>query len=90
MRMPGFTAQQALDPSLTQYRMTSSVGNGASSVRNTYSQASGSPERHGCWCAEPDTRTVCDRRGNCFEKWVCLQWFCRHHESETEASHLGH
>lgn len=90
MRIPGFTAQQALDRSLTQYRTTSSDGYSTSSVRNTYPQASGIPERHGCWCSEPDTRTVCDHRGNCFEKWVCLQWFCRHHESETEASHLGH
>lgn len=90
MPIPGFTAQRALDLSLTQYRTTASGGAGASSIRNTYPQVSGIPERHGCWCSEPDTRTVCDHRGNCFEKWVCLQWFCRHHESETEAAHLVH
>lgn len=80
MRIPGFTAQQALDRSETQYRRTSFESDGTSSVRTlspqAFGQAYGIPNKKDCWCSEPDMRTVCDHSGNCFEKLVCLQWFC--------------
>ena len=80
MRIPGFTAPQALDRSLTQYRTKTSESDGAPSVRTIYLQGFGEvygiPNKKDCWCSEPDYLTVCDYNGNCFEKAVCLQWFC--------------
>jgi len=68
MHMPGFTAEKALSGPFMQYQPMSHHGG--------VSRRTVVPQLGYCWCSEPDSYTVCDSRGNCYEKWVCLQWFC--------------
>jgi hypothetical protein len=80
MKLPAFTADSALSPSLVHYR----TGNHCGAI----TVSSVEPAIDGCWCSEPDTRTVCNRRGSCYEKWVCLQWFCPNKGGEIDAEEL--
>lgn len=68
MKLPAFTADSALSPSLVHYR----TGNHCGAI----TVSSVEPAGIGCWCSEPDSRTVCNRRGSCYEKWFCGQMVC--------------
>lgn len=88
MKLPAFTADSSLSPSLMHYR----TGNHCeaitvSSVEPSF-RSPDDPPRPGCWCSEPDTRTVCDWQGNCYEKWICLQWFCPREGGEIDPEDL--
>jgi len=70
MATPGFTAEVTLDRSGRSYRTQRYGGPAAVDVVQ--------PQKV-CFCAEPDTVTVCKGTGAkrvCTEKEVCLQEFC--------------
>jgi hypothetical protein len=67
MRIPGFTAERSADSARGHYIGRAYTASAKpSAVR---------PQQGRCFCAEPDTRTVC-RGGRCREIEVCLQWYC--------------
>ena len=88
MRMPTFSADRSLSRSPVHYRTGNHYGaTTLSSVQPSW-RSPHDPPRPGCWCSEPDTRTVCDWRGNCYEKSVCLQWFCPRDGGDIDPSDL--
>lgn len=67
MRIPEFAAALSLGRTRGHYRAQGfQVLNSSNSIQ---SQAQ-------CWCSEPDIRRVCTSPGHCYNKIVCLQWFC--------------
>lgn len=69
MRIPEFTAALSLGKSRGHYSTRAFPGLiGSGSIQ---------PQADwGCWCSEPDIRRVCTSPGHCYNKIVCLQWFC--------------
>lgn len=81
MRIPEFTAEVSLGKSRGRYRVQIS---GASATRDSIQ-----PQQGRCFCSEPDTRTVCTSPGHCYEKKVCLQWFCPGRGQEVDEDYFG-
>ncbi len=71
MRLPGFTSEVSLGRPRGSYCTPVFGGSTRSGVIQPQSQP--------CFCSEPDFRRVCTGSGasrRCYEKEVCLQWFC--------------
>jgi hypothetical protein len=75
--IPGFSAEAAVDSPRGHYaRRAYTASAKLSSVQPQLQNGQ-------CYCTEPDTRTVCTTSG-CYEKKVCLQWFCPHQGGEWD------
>lgn len=71
MNLPGFTSEASLGRPRGHYN--------AANLGGATNLGAVQPQQRGCFCSEPDLRTVCTGSGasrRCVQKEVCLQWFC--------------
>ena len=93
MRIPEFTAALSLGRSRGHYRSQGfKVPSGSSSILSGATPEMVVPAiqpQPGCYCTEPDFRTVCTSPGHCHQVKVCLQWSCPGRGSEIDDDDLG-
>ena len=80
MRLPEFTSEQSLGKAAGQYRTQASAGSTYRGLVQPQAQ---------CFCSEPDFQRVCTSPGHCYNKQICLQWFCPSRGQEVDEDYFG-
>ena len=84
MSLPGFTSELSLGKSRGHYAATFGGTTNPGAVQPQQ-------QHQGCYCSEPDLRTVCTGSGasrRCVQQKVCLQWACPRQGTEVDPEDL--